>query len=118
MHLDTFTQPDHKTAPAVTWTEAESGNTFDFDDRTYLLVHNTGASDHVLTFLTTVMAEGDLPVGDRYLLIPAGAMVLLGPWPQQTYDYAQTGQISFNVDGTAGTNPPSEVQVAGLRIHA
>lgn len=92
------------TLPAATAGDTANGNSVQNDGRIALVVENTGAGSHGITFHTARTVDG-LTGPVRSETIPASARRLFGPFPPT--DYGTT--LNFNVAN-------AELTVQAIRI--
>jgi len=62
------------------------GHMFANDGRVFLEIRNDDAAAKTITIPTGEVLQGDLAVGDRTMVIPAGQVGYIGPFPQKPYN--------------------------------
>jgi hypothetical protein len=89
------------------------GGKFLNDGRTFLVLRNSGAGEHIITIVTAGSILG-LPIEDLVKTIVAGASYLIGPFPKPTFNLttgADHGRVYVNSDGTQ-----SEMKCKAVRL--
>lgn len=82
--------------------DAVDGAMFTNDGRVVLSARNTGAGAHVVTIQTPAKVAG-LDVADLQVTVPAGATILIGPFPTSVFNQTagpDVGMVYVNADGT------------------
>lgn len=70
--------------PAATAADVSNGNSIAVDDKTMIIVANTGVTSRTVTITPSVTVDG-LAVADRTITLASGVSRLLGPYPASTY---------------------------------
>jgi hypothetical protein len=84
--------------------DAAAGAMFTNNGATRVIVYNTGAGAHVVTFVTPrTINPGALAVADPSITLAAGKHGIFGPLDPTTFNQpsgADTGKVYVNSDGT------------------
>lgn len=85
---------------AISYTNASTGadnNDFDNNGKTFIIVHNAGASSATATFTTVESRDGNA-VADKAITVAAGATKIIGPFDRQIYNDSN-GQVTVTAGG-------------------
>lgn len=82
--------------------DTSNGNSFKNTGREYLYLSNPGASEATVTIATAITVDGQA-VGDRAVVLPAGAAKIVGPFPPEWYNDADR-LVQLTITGTGAAD--------------
>lgn len=81
-----------------------AGDSFANTGHEYVVVKNTDAASHTVTFAVQATLDGLSVSGGKVVTVEAGATKIIGPFPPNIYNNAATGRVAMSYDAVTSVS--------------